>query len=127
MMTPFAAFTIDNLNISLQGFHQQSDFTLGASCQGVDLAHQPVTLTIGSFSLTIPAGSFSEVGGNHHFVLNATINGLQVDFDLKANQGSGTDFSYVVNVSGVDLASQPDPVTVGLTISHNTGTTTVQF
>lgn len=127
METPFAAFTIDNLNISPLGFHEQGDFTLNANCQGVDLAHQPVTLTIGSFSLTIPAGSFRQVGGSHHFVLNATINGLQVDFNLKANHGSSTDFSYVVNVNGVDLTSQPNPVTVGLTIGHNTGTTTVHF
>jgi YVTN family beta-propeller protein len=127
MKIPLAAFTIDNLNISPQGFHEQGDFTLGASCQGVDLAHQAVTLTIGSFSLTIPAGSFLQVGGNHHFELNATINGFEVAFDLKANHGSSTDFSYVVNVSGVDLTSQPNPVTVGLTIGHNTGTTTVQF
>jgi YVTN family beta-propeller protein len=127
LSTPFAAFTIDNLNISPQGFHEQGDFTLGANSEGVDLAHQLVKLTIGSFSLTIPAGSFRQLGGNHHFVLNATINGLQVDFNLTANHGSSTDFSYVVNVHGVDLTSQPDPVTVGLTIGHNTGTTTVQF
>jgi YVTN family beta-propeller protein len=125
--TPFAAFTIDNLNISPQGFHEQGDFTLGAKSQGIDLAHQSVKLTIGSFTLTIPAGSFQQVGGNLHFVLNATINGLQVDFNLKANHGSSTDFSYVVNVDGVDLTSQPNPLTVGLTIGHNTGTTTVQF
>jgi hypothetical protein len=62
-----------------------------------------------------------------HFVLNATINGLQVNFNLKANHGSSTDFSYVVNVQGVDLTSQPDPVTVGLKIGHNTGTTTASF
>jgi YVTN family beta-propeller protein len=125
--TPFAAFTIDNLNIIPQGFQEQGDFTLGANSQGVDLAHQLVKLTIGSFSLTIPPGSFLRVGGNHHFVLNATINGLQVSFNLKANGGSSTDFSYVVNVGGVDLTSQPDPVTVGLQIGSNTGTTTVQF
>jgi YVTN family beta-propeller protein len=125
--TPFATFTIDNLNISPQGFHEQGDFTLGVNSQGVDLAHQPVTLTIGSFSFTIPAGSFRQVGGNMHFVLNATINGLQVNFNLKANHGSSTDFSYVVNIQGVDLTAQPDPVTVGLKIGENTGTTTVEF
>lgn len=125
--TPFAAFTIDNLNISPQGFHEQGDFTLGANSQGVDLANQPVILTIGSFSLMIPQGSFRQVGGNLHFVLNATINGLQVNFNLKANGKSSTDFSYVVNVNGVDLTGQPDPVTVGLKIGENMGTTTVQF
>ncbi|HKD80938.1 MAG TPA: cytochrome D1 domain-containing protein [Candidatus Angelobacter sp.] len=124
---PFAAFTIDNLNISPQGFHEQGDFTLGANSQGIDLAHQLVKLTIGSFSLTIPAGSFLQVSGNHHFELNAIINGLQVNFSLKANHGSNTAFSYTVNVNGVDLTSQPDPVTVGLQIANNTGTTTRQF
>lgn len=124
---PFAAFTIDNLNISPQGFHEQGDFTLGPDSQGIDLAHQPVTLTIGSFSFTIPAGSFRQVGGNLHFVLNATINGLQVNFNLKANGKGSTDFSYVVNVNGVDLTGQSDPATVGLKIGENAGTTTVQF
>jgi YVTN family beta-propeller protein len=123
----FAAFTIASLNISPQGFQEQGDFTLGANSQGIDLAKQPVKLTIGSFSLTIPAGSFLQVGRNHHFVLNATINGLPVSFNLKANDSSSTDFSYAVNVSGVDLTSQPDPVTVGLTIGNNTGTTTRIF
>jgi YVTN family beta-propeller protein len=125
--TPFAAFTIDNLNISRQGFHEQGDFTLGANSQGIDLAHQPLTLTIGSFSLTIPAGSFRQVGGNMHFVFNGTVNGLQVDFNLKANGNSSTDFSYVVNVQGVDLTGQPNPVTVGLKIGKNVGSTTVRF
>jgi YVTN family beta-propeller protein len=123
----FAHFNIVNLNIIPQGFQEQGDFTLGPNSQGIDLAHQLVKLTIGSFSLTIPAGSFLQVGGNHHFVLNATINGLPVSFNLKANHGSSADFCYVVNVSGVDLTSQSDPVTVGLQIGNNTGTTTVQF
>jgi YVTN family beta-propeller protein len=127
MSAPFAAFKIDNLNISPQGFHEQGDFTLGANSGGVDLAHQPVTLTIGSFSLTIPAGSFRQVGGNIHFVLNSTINGLQINCNLKANHKSSTDFSYTCNVNGVDLTGQPDPVTVGLKIGHNSGTTAAEF
>ena len=127
LSTPFAAFTIDNLNISPQGLHEQGEFTLGASSSGVDLAHQPVTLTIGSFSLTVPPGSFRQVGGNVHFVLNAAINGLQVNFNLKAANGSNSQFTYVVNIQGVDLTAQPDPLTVGLKVGHNTGTTTVDF
>lgn len=127
LSTPFAAFTIDNLNISPQGFHEQGDFTLGASSGGIDLAHQPVTLTIGTFSLTIPPGSFRQVGGNLHFVLNAAINGLPVNFNLKAANGSSSQFTYVVNVQGVDLTAQPDPVTAGVKIGHNSGTTAVEF
>lgn len=127
LSTPFAVFTIDNLNISPQGFHEQGDFTLGDSSGGVDLAHQPVTLTIGSFSFTIPPGSFRQVGGNLHFVLNATINGLQVNFNLKAANGSSSQFTYVVNIQGVDLTAQPDPVMVGLKVGNNSGTKMVGF
>jgi YVTN family beta-propeller protein len=68
LSTPLAAFSIHTFNISPKGFHEQGDFTLGVNTGGVDLAHQPVTLTVNDFSLTIPAGSFRQVGGNMHFV-----------------------------------------------------------
>jgi hypothetical protein len=80
-----------------------------------------------STALTIPPGSFKQVGGNLHFVLNATINGLQVKFNLKAANGSSSQFTYMVNIQGVDLTAQPDPMTVGLKVGRNTGATTVEF
>jgi YVTN family beta-propeller protein len=123
--TPFAAFTIDNLNIN-NNLHEQGDFTLGANTGGIDLANQPLTLTVNDFSLTIPAGSFRQVGGNMHFVFNGTVNGLSVNFNLKANGKSSSDFSYVVDVHGVSIGG-PNPATVGLKIGHNSGTTTAPF
>lgn len=127
LSTPFAAFTIGDLNVSPQGFSEQGNFTLGAASPGIDLAHQPVTLTLGGFSVTIPAGSFREVGGNLHFVLNSTTNGSHVNCNLKADHGSSTSFQYACSVNGVDLTGQNNPVTVGLKIGHNAGTTTVEF
>jgi YVTN family beta-propeller protein len=125
--TPFAAFTVTNFNINPQGFHEQADFTLGANSPAIDLVHQPLTLTIGSFSLTIPAGSFQQAGGNMHFVFSGTVNGLQVNVNLKGNGKGGTEFNYVANVQGVNLTGQPNPVTVGLKIGKNVGSTTVKF
>jgi hypothetical protein len=84
-------------------------------------------LTLGSFSFTIPAGSFSQVGGSMHFVFDGTINGLQVNFNLKAGHGSSNQFTYVVDVHGVDLTGQPNPATVGLKIGENTSTTAAPF
>ncbi|HEY6349977.1 MAG TPA: hypothetical protein VI636_11260, partial [Candidatus Angelobacter sp.] len=89
-------------------------------------SHQPVTLTVNNFSLTIPAGSFRQVGGNMHFVFNGTVNGLKVNFNLQAEHGSSTQFDYVVDVHGVSITG-PDPATVGLKIGHNSGSTTASF
>jgi hypothetical protein len=36
-----------------------------------------------------------------HFVFNGTINGLQVNFNLRAGHGSSAQFTYVVDVHGV--------------------------
>jgi YVTN family beta-propeller protein len=125
LTTPFAAFTIDNLNIN-NNLHEQGDFTLGANTGGIDLANQPLTLTVNDFSLTIPAGSFRQVGGNMHFVFNGTVNGMKVNFNLKATNGSSSQFTYVVDVHGVSIGG-PNPATVGLKIGHNSGTTTAPF
>lgn len=125
LTTPFAAFTIDNLNIN-NNLHEQGNFTLGVNTGGIDLANQPLTLTVNDFSLTIPAGSFRQVGGNMHFVFNGTVNGLSVNFNLKAVNGSSTQFTYVVDVHGVSIGG-PNPATVGLKIGHNSGTTTAPF
>ena len=125
MSSPFGAFTIDNLVIN-SNLHEQGDFTLGANTGGIDLAHQPLTLTVNNFSLTIPPGSFKQVGGNMHFVFNGTVNGLKVNFNLQAARGSSTQFTYVVDVHGVSI-SGPNPANVGLKIGHNSGTTTAEF
>ena len=125
MSAPFAAFTIDNLVIN-NNLHEQGDFTLGANTGGIDLAHQPLTLTVNNFSLTIPAGSFKQVGGIMHFVFNGTVNGLSVNFNLQAEHGSSTQFDFVVDVHGVSIGG-PNPATVSLKIGHNSGTTTASF
>ncbi len=125
LSAPFAAFTIDNLVIN-NNLHEQGDFTLGANTGGIDLAHQPLTLTVNNFSLTIPVGSFKQVGGNMHFVFNGTVNGLSVSFNISADHGSSTQFSYTVDVHGVSVTG-PNPATVSLKIGHNSGTTTSSF
>jgi len=125
LSSPFAAFTIDNLAIN-DNLHEQGDFTLGANTGGIDLAHQPVTITVNNFSLTIPAGSFKQVGGNMHFVFNGTVNGLKVNFNIQAKHGSSTQFDFVFDVHGVSI-SGPNPANVSLGIGSNTGTTTAPF
>ena len=122
---PMATLNIENLVIN-SNLHEQGDFILGANSDGIDLAHQPLTITVNNFSLTIPAGSFKQVGGNMHFVFNGTVNGLAVDFNLQAEHGSSTQFDFVFNVHGVSI-SGPNPANVSLAIGNNSGSTTAPF
>lgn len=91
---PMATLTVNNLVIN-SNLHEQGDFTLAANSSGIDLAHQPVTITANNFSLTIPAGSFKQVGGNMHLVFNGTANGFAVNFNIQAERGSSTQFDFV--------------------------------
>jgi hypothetical protein len=53
------------------GFEVRGSFTLGAGSSGIAPDTQPVTLTLGSFSTTIPAGSFKR-----HASLDSHVRGL---------------------------------------------------
>jgi len=127
MSTPFSLFAVKSLTVNSHGFTEAGNFTLGANSAGIDLANQPLTLTVDNFSLTIPAGSFKQVGGNMHFVFSGTINGLPVSMTMTAAKGSSTQFTYSVSVTGVDLRAQPNPATVTLKIGENSGTTVAAF
>jgi len=123
---PFAAFDVTNLVIDRHNIQAQAQFTPGNGSTGIDLAQQPLTLTIGTFSLTIPPGNFTPVGENH-FVFHGTVNGLDVNFNLNADQGDATQFSCVVEIHGTDQTTQPNPVAVTLRVGQNTGTTSVEW
>lgn len=125
LSTPFSLFTIPNLVIN-NNLHEQGVFLLGANNSGIDPVNQPVTLTVNNFSLTIPAGSFKQVGGDLHFVFDGTVNGLAVNFELKAVHGTSTEFTYGVDVHDVSI-SGPNPANVGLKIGRNSGVTTAPF
>lgn len=125
--TPFAAFAAGETEINHHRFRTQGDFTLGAKSAGIDLAHQPVVLTAGDFSLTIPAGKFRQVGGQMHFLFRGTVNGLKVNFEIQAEGHSTDSFDFKVMIKGVDLTGEPNPLTLGLKIGNNTGTVSVPF
>src|SRR5262249_18014501 len=60
------------------GFAINSDFPLGGSSNGINPATEPVTLQIGSFTITIPPGSFvNPVAGYYSFV--GVINGVSLN------------------------------------------------
>ena len=127
---PFASFpaptpaSSGNPNrIALSG-----SLSLGANSQGLDFAHQPMTLTVGGFSLLFPAGTVTQVGNSskQHFTFSGTLNGLSVIFDLI---GNSPNFSYSVTIQGKNVGTQvgPNPVTISLAIGNNSGSSTVNF
>ncbi len=124
LSSALAAFTVEDLDIHERKLNFDGDFTLGANSGGLDFEHQPLTITVGNFSLTIPAGKLKQTGGQHHFIFNGTINGLRVNIDIHAEHGSSTSFDYNIQIKNVDVDT-PNPVHVTLKIGHNSGTAIV--
>jgi hypothetical protein len=55
----------------------KSNFTPGAGSNGINPATKPVTLQIGSFTITIPPGSFVNPGPGYYSFLGV-INGVSL-------------------------------------------------
>ena len=81
---------------------------------------EDVTLKIGTFSTTIPAGSFHQTkNGGFHF--EGEIGGVALDVRIKS-LGDNV-FTLKAQGKGVDLSALTNPVMVMLTIGNDTGTT----
>jgi hypothetical protein len=63
----------------LPGFDLNESFTLGANSNGINPVTENVTLQIGTFSVTIPAGSF-KLNPNRRFAFQGLINGSGLSF-----------------------------------------------
>jgi hypothetical protein len=82
-----------------------------------------VTLQIGTFSVTIPAGSFNQ-GFFERFVFAGVINGVSLRVQIVRPLFNNI-FRFQAVGTNVDLTGLTNPVTVVLTIGINSGTTTV--
>jgi hypothetical protein len=122
---PFAA-SAAKLEITGSGFQLNESFTLGTGSNGINPLTENVTLEIGTYSLTIPAGSLLQ-NLNGRFAFQGVINGvsLQVQIVPLGNQM----FTFKAEGTGVDLTSLTNPVTVVLNIGNDAGSTmaTAQF
>jgi hypothetical protein len=80
-----------------------------------------VTLQIGSFKITIPAGSFVKAGPGY-FTFVGVINSVSLKVLIRLT--SGNNYIFGVIAQNVSLTVS-NPVTITLTIVHDSGTTTV--
>ncbi len=136
LTTPFASFRVGKLDLNRNGFHEDGSFSLSApsthslapSAAGgtIDPVTQPVVFTIGSYVLTIPAGSFREDGKHLHWKFDGTINGVRLNIQIEQHGNSTTQFDYKVEAKGGPvLTGLPRPITVGLKIGTKTGSAIV--
>jgi uncharacterized repeat protein (TIGR03803 family) len=122
---PFSAFQAAlaiefGLKPNTSAFQLLSDFTPG---QGGTISPltQAVTLQVGTFTTTIPAGSFQAAGSAYFYI--GTINGVQLDVVIAPLKGG--QYTFDAAAANASLTGTANPVTVKLTIGNNTGTVSV--
>ncbi len=117
--TQFASFT-GKLEVAVAPgvFELDSSFTLGAGSTGVNPVTEAVTLQIGPYSVTIPAGSFNQQEQGA-YVFEGVIN--NVSLQLRIDSVGGGSYTLQAEGHGATLTGISNPVTVTLTIGNNTG------
>jgi hypothetical protein len=125
---PFSSFTatLDILAGPPPSFDLNAAFTLGAGSNGINPLTETVTLQVGTYTVTIPAGSFrqlargSKAGG---YVFEGVIGGVTPEAQIVPLGNSR--FQFKAEAQPVDLAALSNPVTVTITIGDDAGTSSV--
>jgi len=88
-------------------------FSLGEGCEWIDPSKEPVTLKIGTFTTTIPAGSF-EGSGSGPFYFVGKVHG--VDLEVAIERTGTQQYLLTAAAEHANLAGTENPVPVTLTI-----------
>jgi len=98
-------------------FAVEGTFTLGGGSNGIDPPTEAVTFQVGSFAATIPASSFGS-----EFV--GVIDGVSLEVEITPLEGDT--FEFEATGEGADLTGTLIPVTVGLAIGDDGGSTILE-
>ncbi len=121
--TPFASFTGKlDATVSTGSFDLTSSFTLGTGTSGINPVTQPMTLQIGPYSVTVPAGYFT-LNSKGAYVFQGVIKG--VSLQLRIIPTGGKSYTLEAQGSGANLGGISNPVTVRLTIGNDAGSTPI--
>lgn len=127
-IVPFAAFAA-KVEVRLSPvpnndtFEVKAPFTLGADSNGINPPGEDVKLRVGSFSTTIPAGSFRR-DAKGRFRFDGAVAGVTLEARIRPL--GGQDFEFTAQGTGANLAGTVNPVTVELTIGDDGGSTAVR-
>jgi len=94
-------------------------FTLGAGSNGINPLTEDVTLEVGAFTATIPAGSFRR-HGHGTFKFEGVAGGARLEVKIQARGGNRFEFKAEGKGAQVGTAT---PVTVRLAIGDDAGST----
>jgi hypothetical protein len=121
---PFTTFTHKLTISSFQPlFNLRSNFTLGATSNGIYPLLETVTIQINNFTLAIPPGSFTESSPGN-FAFSGVVNGLKVNATLVQTGPNSYTFHGTANPN---LVKTKNPATVTLMIGNDAGTASVRF
>jgi hypothetical protein len=105
-------------------FALNANFGLGAASTGINPPVQPVTLRVGTYTATIPAGSFKQLAsgrGATVWAFNGTIGGASLALDILSLGNN----SYQFGAGATPVNVTANPVPVSLSIGNNSGSTSV--
>jgi hypothetical protein len=121
---PFSLFkALAAIDLDGNAFAVAGEFTLGTGSNGIAPPTEPVQLKLGTFSTTIPAGSFKK-GPAGGFTFAGVINGVKLAVVISPTGKSNYLFAAVG--SRANLTGTANPVTVGLTIGDDTGSASIK-
>jgi hypothetical protein len=124
VVTPLVPFAASSATLTTTvgpplTFDLNDSFTLGANSNGIDPVTEKITLKIGTHSVMIPAGDFTQMPDGS-FAFDGTIKG--VSYDITIVPLGNNQFTLTANGTGVDLSSLGKRVTTVLTIGIDSGT-----
>ena len=102
-------------------FQTEGSFTLKATSNGIDPLNEDVILEVGTFTTTIPAGSF--VLDNGEYVFEGVIAAVALEMSISAL--GGNEFNFTMIGEGADFTGTFNPVTVYLRIRDDAGTASI--
>jgi hypothetical protein len=123
---PFLAFSATALDIAFgtapnqDSFNLHSPFTLSSTAPGLHPHRDPVTLQIGTFSITIPPGSFREQPDGS-FTFAGVINGVSLKAQITPT--ATLQYAFHAVATGASLTGTVNTLYATLTIGGDSGAT----
>ena len=133
---PFRAFNVAGLDIRLHdewgtrrgdSFAVRAEFVLNRDEKaGYDPDTQPVTLQVGPFTTTIPAGSFTRHGEHHDrvFRFKGATNAAWLDIEIRRT--TSLRYEFHAKATGANLMGVSNPAQVALRIGDEAGSAQVR-
>lgn len=117
---PFSALDV-KLKVHPRWFDINGTFVLGEGSDGVVPPEESVRLSVGSYAVELPPGSFVE--RRNAWVFRGCADGVEMDVDIR--RGPHGTYWLKARADGVDLTGEGNPVTVELSIGDDVGSAEV--